>query len=47
MAGRYVNFIEGDMKGAIVATLKIAVLFLFFALWVFVTLFVPKRHKGH
>ena len=35
------------MRGAIVATLKLVVLFMFFALWLFAVLFIPKKHKGH
>ena len=35
------------MRGAIVATLKVLSLFLFFALWLAWSLFWPKQRKGH
>ena len=35
------------MKGALIASLKLLSLVLFFALWLIITLFWPKPHKGH
>jgi Mn2+/Fe2+ NRAMP family transporter len=35
------------MKGALIASLKILSVVLFFALWLMISLFWPKQRKGH